>query len=283
MRQDLAKVICEDGRRGPRGDFGCQQAYERRFRYRVAEDRCEEHAALDALPSHQPIRRAHRYRRWFSENLGPLRGLVARSRGKHWDRVYGELCRLVSPTGSNLERHVHQHLRDFIHTQTRMGEDGVEYFDRSGRWQPITDGDRARRVDYFVHPVSRCVMRIRRRPSREPRERPIFLSGATASTRYAMLGGLWFELRLEPARYREVVSHDGTRTELARRDAGAEVVEQVCRARGVEWLRWRSAVENERRRRLLVYGGDFVAAAKRTLSRKELRRLGLVNDPPQLV
>jgi hypothetical protein len=283
MRQDLAKVICEDGRRGPRGDFGCQQAYDRRFRYRVDGDRREEYASLDALPSRQPMRGVHRYRRHFSENLGPLRGLIARSRGKHWDRVYGELCRLVSPTGSNLERHVHQHLRDFIHTQTRMGEYGVEYSAREGGWLPIDVGYRWRRVDYFVHPVSRCVQRIKRRSVQEQRVQGTLLPGEDASTRYARLGGIWFQLRLEPALYRTTKANGAVTSELIRSDLGAEAVAVACRARGVKGLRWYGAFENERRRRHLAYGDDLVAVAKRALGRKELRRRGLVNEQPQLV
>jgi hypothetical protein len=282
MRQDLAKVICEDGRRGPRGDLGYQKAYERRYRYRTPEDRTEEYAELDALPSRQPVGRPRGQRRGFSENLGPLRGLIARSRGKHWDRVYSELCRLVSPTGTNIERHVHQHLPDFIHTQTRLGEDGVEYFDRWGCWRPISDGRRWRRVDYFVHPVSRCVLRIKRRPYREPPERPTILPGAHDLSRYAMIRGIWFELRLQPAEYRTVVIGGTQRLEVFSRDIAADLVEQALRARGVHRLSWRSLFENERRRRILAYGADLVASAKRTLSRKELRRLGLVNDPPRV-
>jgi hypothetical protein len=276
MRPDLAKVICEDGRRGPRGYMGCRKGYERRLRYRNADDRDQAHADLDAMPAYESMtRRLSGGGRWFSENLGALRGLVARSRGRNWDRVYGELCRLVSPTGSNIERHVHQHLPDFIVTRTRMGEGGVECIGWRGEWRPVAEAGRGQ---YFVHPISRCVMRIkRRRADRPPPEQRLIVPGADPLTRYGRLSGLWYELRLEPALYLRVSSTDGLRVRLAQRDLAAELVGDVLRGREPRTWRGEPAHEHDRRRRVLVHGDDLVAIGKRSLGRRELRRLGLVN------
>lgn len=89
MRQDIAKVICEDGRRGSRDNTGIDQRHDKFYRYRDkdSEDRNGEYAHLDALPRHEGMR--HRVKigygelRGFSENLAPIRGLVVKNVGKN--------------------------------------------------------------------------------------------------------------------------------------------------------------------------------------------------------
>ena len=167
MRQDLAKVICEKERKGSRDYMGGTKGYEQEFRYRNREDRDEEYADLDCLPKQESMTRRLRAggTRNFSENLGALRGLIAKNVGKNWDKLYSAICAQVSPTGTNLERHVHQHLPDFIYAKTRMGEHGVEVFTVPGSfddgWEPITKIQSWRRAAYYVHPVTRCIVKIK--------------------------------------------------------------------------------------------------------------------------
>jgi hypothetical protein len=160
MRRDIKKVICEDGRRGDKSYSGGQKDFDGYFKYsRESDDRFEEFADLDCLPKQESMtKRLGWEMRSFSENLGALRGLVTKNVGKNWDKIYSDLCKIVSPTGSQVERHVHQHLGDFIEIDTRINSAGeIEVQKYSGSWEPLSYAW----VDYYVHPKTRCICRIK--------------------------------------------------------------------------------------------------------------------------
>jgi len=285
MRQDLAKVICEDARRGSRDYMGGRKGYVAELRFRVAADRDRDHSELECLPGHESMRgRLSGNRRRFSENLGALRGIVLRAVGHPWDDVYGELCRLVSPTGSNIERHVHQHLGDFLIMKTRMGSGGVEYCNSSGAcWTPLGEdrGRWRRRQPCYVHPLSRLVLRVPDPARREaPPARRSVLPGDGPLSRYARLKGIWYELRLEPAAYRRVPTGTGDAWRLIVHDCAIVQLANDMLAAGhrAGAPPQRLDLLREQELRIRLYGRDLVAIAKRGLNRRDLRRQGLRND-----
>src|ERR1700677_2812836 len=110
MRTDIAKVICEDARRGSRDDSKMTARFKAAFKpSRDNDDRHEDYNDLDCLPRTEGMqsRIKHNWgeRRDFSENLGALRGLIVKNVGKNWDKIYSALCQLVKPNGINIHRH----------------------------------------------------------------------------------------------------------------------------------------------------------------------------------
>lgn len=214
MRPDLAKVICEKERKGDRSYMGGTKGYDKDYQYRNAEDR-EDYGDLEALPKHEGMtRRLRAYgTRNFSENLGAIRGLIHKHVGKNWDKLYSAICAQVSPTGTNIERHVHQHLEDFIFIQTRMGERGVEVH-AFRTWEPLSTYGGWRRADYYVHPVSRCIVRIKhtkKRPSQ--RKSQTVMLPVDEMHQLHLIDRVWWLVALEPIPT-HCYRHESTRAEF---------------------------------------------------------------------
>lgn len=205
-RKDLAKALCEDGRRGSRDYMGGNKGFEKDHKFRNAEDREEEYSDLESLPKRESMK--YRLRgdwdggRQFSENLAPLYGLIHKHVGKNWDKLYSEICELAPPNGSNIFRHVHQHLHDYIGTNTQLCADGTIQVNRYDGWySPESAG-----YDYYVHPTSRCIIRVD--PSKKvsryahlkswlPAHVPLAdICRVTESELYVKFYGIWYVYRL---------------------------------------------------------------------------------------
>lgn len=159
MRDDLAKVICEKERRGDRTyNAGIKKYDERFYPKHDNEHHDEEYYKLDCLPTSESMtKRLGWNKRSFSENLGAIRGLIVKNVGKNWDKLYSQICEQVSPTGTNVERHVHQHIEGYIETKTRIGENNeIQFNDGYSDWQHI----KYCWPDYYVHPISRCITKV---------------------------------------------------------------------------------------------------------------------------
>lgn len=309
MRSDIAKVICEDARRGSRDDSKMTARFNAAFKpSRDSDDRHEDYANLDCLPRTEGMKkRINVYYgggKEFSENLGALRGLIIKNVGKNWDKIYSALCDLVKPNGINVHRHVHQHLSDFIHLETKMVDGqvcchGSDFkFPRSILdWIPlkkyanmhIYGSKRMGGYFYFVHPETRCITRIKRdkeveRPVAETkfirREDEIFLK----------LNGVWWQLELAAnfqRRHKKCISTSGTIifiTEMRWALSHIEVKIGDKRVCIFEYIRdivdWRKEKWSETK---LFNPKDRepkgnVIIGKRQLGSKELKKLGVVND-----
>jgi hypothetical protein len=253
---------------------------------REAEDRDEEYADLESLPKKEGMRKRVKVigndgLRRFSENLAPLRGLVVKNVGKNWDKLYSELCKLVSPTGSNIERHVHQHIPDFIETKTKM-VDGEVYCLAGGRdvdaWMELnkyigyyyshwhSDG-----YFYYVHPLSRCICRKKIPRQKEVKLAPTFIR--EKKNLYAKLGGIWWKLNYAKQEMVEASFYDHGTQKFYNKFVPKYtdvIIDTLARD---SYIRRTYGYEAKS-----IYGGDFVVLSKRQLSRNELKKLGVKND-----
>ena len=206
MRSDLTKVLCEGERKGDRSYTGCIKGLEKRYAYQNEEDKAE-YGEYDSLPKHEGMKRRLGYNtRDFAENLQALRGLLRKNVGRRWDIVYSELCRVASPAGSNIMRHVHQHLRDYVDIKTQLCADNtIQIFDGFG-WVDLTQS----RNEFYVCPNSRLLKVNKTAAKRakfnwkEQREKEIatfFRFDALTDTIYAKLNDLWYAYELEPPHY----------------------------------------------------------------------------------
>ena len=243
MRPDMFKVIVER----PRVGGGC----DRLHRALVAD--------LDA-PLHQGMTRPYKNRKGLNENLSPLRRFLESRIGKHWPKIYAEICENLRPS-STVQQHVRDHLADFVATWTFIKDGEIWVHDR----RPCRlDETRSR---FFVHPVSGCLMRNkkwqsyfskrREQQAQEAAKIPERRRDIRENLQLHKLKGCWYEVTLAP-----IASRRQTRTGPlnALRD---EVI-----GAGLSGLN-----------RLELYGRfDVLATSKRQLSRRELRKYRLEND-----
>ena len=276
MRSDMAKVIVERPRRKRRGG------------------RKGRPVALDDLPSHEGMRRTQALRgdrKELNENLQPLRRYLERQVGRPWRKVYAEISENLRIDNA-VQQHVRDHLRDFVLVKPRDLHRSWLDPRRDPWWQPL-----------YVDPVSGLLCRTDRLPQVKARRRPERNRPPAPVTRVALepdcelrlIGGLWYHVRLallpEP-RYgvhREVQKR--FRSRYSAHGGSYEVEVNVRRlltpsVRDVatgELVAAGPAIDDPIGRNLYrrAHPTRFYAVAKRVLSRRELRRHGLQNPPPE--
>lgn len=303
MRKDINKVICERERSGSRDYMGSNKGFEKQYYFRHDDDRNEEFAQLEALPKKEGMMtRLHGGYggRTFGENLGPIRGMIESNVGKNWDKLFSDLCKLAPPTGNNVQRHAHQHIDNYIIRETKWIDGQVCVEDLNNKyyhdaWVPLkiyVNNNRSRfsrNQQYYVHPKTRCVMRIKRpKQQNGPKEDTRGLIRTTKGC-YGKINGVWWELILEPARYQTVENPrlqgasdrikamiPATIEKLIQKDIAIEHVG----IHGVQAYRMYRNYDSNAvvGTRINTYGADLVCVRKRQLSRKELNALGVSND-----
>jgi hypothetical protein len=271
MREDMARVIVERPRINPRNT--------RKGRAR----------SLEELPQHEGMRRAQALRgdrKQLNENLTPLRRYLESQVARPWNKVYAEIAAGLR-VDSTVQQHVRDHLRDFVAVKPSL----VNRFGRKIWWQPLyvdPVSGLLRRTDQ--HPVEKAYRRAKRNKVAAAVER-ISLSDDRELRR---IQGIWYEARMaplpEPA-YRVsreirklpyVPWSSRSRVFEAEMNVGRlltppvrDVVTGTMIAVGPQiddaesWTFYRRAHPDRR-----------YAAAKRVLSRRELRRHGLRNSAP---
>jgi hypothetical protein len=280
MREDMSRVIVERPRLG--GGHG------RKGRALPLED----------LPSKEGIRRPHRRGHNYkslNENLAPLRRYLERQVGRPWNKVYSEISRQLR-TDNPVQQHVRDHLKDFVAIKPRRIPYPLYRADGS-----IAQPDRLWHEPLYVDPIDGLLKRTDRLPEakaeRRARRRPPPPPGPIAlATDHELrrIDGSWYEITLavlpEPE-YRPVretrklvLNH---RYGLRAREIEIEVtvrrlvtpgVRDIVSGRAVSlgpetdderaWKEYRRTQPDRR-----------YAVGKRALSRRELRRHGLRNEP----
>lgn len=81
-------------------------------------------------------------RRFFNENLAPLRRFLHKQVGRPWDKVHAEICERID-RGNVVQKHILTHLTDFVVTRVREENGGLFDADRGGRWRlPLSESRR---------------------------------------------------------------------------------------------------------------------------------------------
>lgn len=250
MRNDMYKVIVERPRRG--GGF----ASERRVDDLEESPRCE------------GLRKRHRSRKWFNENLRPLERYLAGQVGRPWSKVYGEICANIDRRNT-VQQHIHQHLDDFV-AMPVVEVDGVLSVTRHwGGLAPLTDPWTPR---FYVCPrtgllrENKAHLQARRDLAHRRRE-------ATAAVhpdrrildpwrQLHRIGGCWFQVELA------LLAEAGT--------VQAKPMDVLRRLAPADCPQWHDA-NGVASNRTLFGRHDIYAWHKRQLGGVELRAHGLTN------
>jgi hypothetical protein len=271
MRDDMAKVVVERPRRKP-------------FNIRKGRTR-----SLQDMPSHEGMRRGNALKgecKELNENLAPLRRYLEKQVGRPWNKVYSEIARHLR-VDSTIQQHVRDHIDNFVAVKPRRV--AYRWLSRDLWWQPL-----------YVDPESGLLCRTdsladekRRRHARRNRQAsPIEHVPLGKDNELRLINGQWYHVELAPlpkaeycvrreiqTRYRHPYSaRRGTyEVEVGVRRLVTPDVWDVVEERYIpvgpvldDEKYWR-----EYRRK---YPATTYAAAKRTLSHRELRQHGLTNS-----
>lgn len=272
MREDMSRVIVERPRLG--GERGSKGRA----------------VALDDLPKQEGMRRRHVLSgdsKMLNENLSPLRRYLERQVGRPWNKVYAEVCRYLR-SDNTVQQHVRDHISDFVAVRPRWWTTprlGLYRLVFEPLYVDPKDG-LLKRTDRL--PEAKALRRARKAPP-APSDRIIL----TPQRELRRIKGLWFEVTLAALPEPEYRACRELRKIPLRRyeNRGLCVEMEVTVRRLVSPNVWDVArgipvprgpeVDDEKgwadyRR---TWPDRRYAIAKRALSRGELRRRGLRNEP----
>ena len=192
MREDMSKVIVERPRlRLPRR---AGSLYPRaKLKHLAGRDASE-------APSRERLGGRYAYKR-LNENLAPLTRYLRAQLGRPWNTVYSEVCAQLAMT-SAVQKHVVDHLKEFVFTRVRLVEGALWGADRYGRPRRLEPGWRDL---FYVCPRTGLlsVVLSDREGQRQPWRRTYAPTNPnvriiSASIELHRLDGVWFEVRFAP-------------------------------------------------------------------------------------
>lgn len=136
MRSDMHKIIVERPRRS-------KDLKARALRFRNS---------LDG-PAHLGMRVGYGYRE-LNENLAPLRRYLHSQVGRPWNKVFGEICSRIDRRNP-VQRHIHQHLGQFIATQVEIRDGKVIEYGKFGLTRLASPGE------LYVDPRTGLICRMK--------------------------------------------------------------------------------------------------------------------------
>lgn len=276
MRPDMSHVIVERPRRGA--------GWDRRGRDLGPDD----------LPAHEGMRRSHLVSgnpKWFNENLAPLRRFLEKQVGRRWDLVYSEIATNLR-ADNTVQQHVRDHIDDFVAVKPRHGiRRGFLASGHHGTWhQPLyvdsKDGI-LKRTDQL--PGEKARHRAERSVQKQPADR-IRLK---PELELRQIDGLWYAIRFERMPdpiYREIKETRKVPLRVSRPNGprvGIDVTMRRLAGPAVRDVVTGNAVpvgpatdEPEAWKEFdKAHPGRMYPTEKRRLSKKMLRRYGLMDRP----
>ena len=152
MRSDMYEIIIER----PRGGAGWSKPGREAHRVRLDPERSTRREAMNR----------HYRSKHLSENLAPLRRFLWGRVGHLWDRVRSEITARISP-GNAVQRHVLDHVWQYVETETIVIGGRAYYLSRRGRKNGYSPVESLGRYKLYVCPRTG----ILRRPKLAPRPR----------------------------------------------------------------------------------------------------------------
>lgn len=261
MRADMAKVIVERPRVGSR-------LPSRKKGYRKYVQK----TGVENLPIREPMLGHWRgERKSLNEHLGPMRRFLRSNIGRPWNKVHQELCEHVS-FDNPVQSHVLTHVFDFVkqHVEFR----GLDIFESQGwrRMRALPAGT------MYICPKTGLLRVVRKKVRRSQKTRV----GLGRLLQFHCVGGVWWELRLQPLTRREFANkmlayrpHTHrplpTRKLIFRRHS-ARRPDVADRMNWDVWLeRWVSSDDDAEL--TSIYGNRLYAISKRILNSTETRDL----------
>lgn len=176
MRPDMHEVIIERPRR----------AHTARYPRTTVRNRTAVRHGDDDPPTRERMGGIYRDKS-LNENLAPLARFLRSNVGRPWSKVRSEMSRVLNPK-SAVQKHVLDHLRDYVAERAWFEEGRLVLADRYGR--PFVPSHRWH-ADFFVHP--RTGLLCERPPSPRP---PTDVRELSPTRQHRRIRGHWYEVTL---------------------------------------------------------------------------------------
>ena len=99
--------------------------------------------------------------KFLNDNLSPLTRFLESKLGKHWDKIYSELCHKMDPN-SMTGQHLIEHLMWYVELNVEIRDGRVYGLDGTGgRYELYWYS--ARSPTYYVHPKTGCLVKPKRK------------------------------------------------------------------------------------------------------------------------
>jgi len=192
MRSDMAKVIVERPRHGPRQKYA--KGYKKSWQKLAQED----------WPNREGIYAQKGHTKYFSEHLGPLRRFLEKQVGRPWDKVFAEICQHIR-VDSAVQSHVRDHVFDFI--EIHVTEiDGVLCHGSGWRiGRPLESGGRW--MQFYVCPRTGLLRKMKARPRRST-ARQLEKFAIDEMHEYRLMDGIWYLLEYRPVTAESIGARD---------------------------------------------------------------------------
>lgn len=181
MREDMARIIVER----PRSYRG---SYARRAPGYPRGKLAPKSRDFEDSPAREKVGSFYRSRD-LNENLAPLRRYLRSRVGRPWSKVHSEICARID-SSSAVQKHILEHLADFVTTVTWKATNGIVGADRYGGVHSIESRWYHR---FYVCPTTgllRCTPVTKQRAvSPNPDMRPV-----DAQRELHRIAGVWYEV-----------------------------------------------------------------------------------------
>jgi hypothetical protein len=188
MRADMAKVIVERPRM-PRPRYGHGSDYPRgSLEGRFARE-------LEDAPSREALGRGYATKQ-LNENLQPLVRFLRTHVGRAWNDVRSEIAARVRLT-SAVQKHVLDHLEDYVAPQVWFDAGGGPLWMRWGRIEPLES--RGMRLRFYVCPTTGRLLLAPvtpRKRAAKPADPDVRVLGPLHELRRIV--GVWYDVELRP-------------------------------------------------------------------------------------
>jgi len=197
MRDDAKKLLCLRPRRG--GNWGEGRKHNRR---KEKWDNDPENAPSKASMKKYHV--LHYGGKQLSEYFPAIMGFLRKSVGRHWDKVYSEICALCDKR-SAIGIHMFQHLFAWVELHVVMKK-GKPYYLRPYSWNgeglvPLTQ--RKGWLQLYVHPKTGQLLRAPQEKRSKPAKKAKVVVKLGTLKEFRKRNGIWYyiEWALKPNRH----------------------------------------------------------------------------------
>lgn len=273
MRKDLNKQLCERERAQHDDKYGFYRHSKKHDQVLEADgdDGLDEpFTGVGATPL-EPMKARHGTKS-FNENLRPLYGFIHSRCGMPWDAIYSEICQVFDKR-SVINQHILIHLNQYVETKTILiGDDGnLWYRSESSSIHSKPELLKDSQVRYYVDPRDGVLYRNKDYKTTGQRNREYAATQRAKEAKVCRIiskelelrcfDGIWFEIKFEEV--------EGT-IETTMQDFPHR--KNFLQTKTVYPYRF-DVLQN------MTVAQKRVAISKHQLSRKDLRKYDLTNNP----
>lgn len=253
MRPDMAKVITERARAGPRLKT-------------IKGSKKKLQGDIEELPKTEKMLDKRNGTKVFTDVLGPLRGYVLSVIGRPFSLVFSEISKVLKPTGLS-GSHAQDHLWQMLLTKVVIDKEGnpcfadLTYSSRYSNSMRIYAG-RNYNIAY-VDPRDGIIKRCPERKKTPKEEKPVVRHTIDENNQCHKIDGIWYWIKVKPVVYKYVREKYEIRNHTGWTNRFIKYVDMLI------------GLVNHPYNVTDFYGGAYKAISKRQMNKREIKKYKL--------